>query len=73
MAAADRAKAHAPSASRLLRAKEAAAMLAISPRKLWGLTRSGKIPCVRIGSAVRYVEEDLHKFIQDRRCCGGSF
>ena len=31
----------------LLTSKEAAHMLGISPRKLWGLTASGIVPCVR--------------------------
>lgn len=47
-------------------------MLAISERKLWELTRGGKIPCVRIDAAVRYKTEDVHKFIEDRRGGGGS-
>ncbi len=33
----------------LLRAEQAAAVLAISERTLWQLTNDGEIPCVRIG------------------------
>ena len=51
----------------LLRAIDAARALAISPRKLWGLTRSGEIKCVRIGRSVRYTPEDLTAFIASKR------
>lgn len=47
----------------LLNAKEAADALAISPRKLWELTNTGDIRCVRIGKAVRYAVDDLRNFI----------
>ena len=50
--------------SPLLRPKEAAAVLAISPRKLWELTNCGTIPCVRMGKAVRYDPADLNHFIR---------
>jgi len=48
-------------------ALDAANALAISPRKLWGLTRSGEITCVRIGRAVRYSVQDLQAFIEAKR------
>ena len=39
----------------LLRDREAAELLGISPRKLWELTSPrGPIKCVRIGRSVRY-------------------
>ena len=47
----------------LLRAAEAARALAISPRKLWELTKRGEIPRVRFGRMVRYDIEDLRKWI----------
>lgn len=47
----------------LLRPEEAAEALSISPRKLWGLSDSGEIPCVRIGRSVRYDPRDLEAFI----------
>ena len=47
----------------LLTPKEAAATLGISPRKLWALTASGDVPCVRIGRSVRYDVADLADFI----------
>jgi len=47
----------------LLRPREAADVLAISPRKLWELTNRGEIPCIRIGRSVRYDPDDLKKWI----------
>jgi excisionase family DNA binding protein len=51
----------------LVTAAEAAKALAISPRKLWALTQSGEIPCVRIGRAVRYDPTDLRTWIEARK------
>lgn len=51
----------------LLTAREAAQVLCISPRKLWGLTTSGDIPCVRIGRSVRYVTDDLRIWVNQRK------
>lgn len=51
----------------LLTAREAARVLRISDRKLWSLTSSGEIPCVRIGRSVRYVPSDLGRWIEDRK------
>lgn len=54
-------------APQLLRAGEAARALAISPRKLWALTASSEIPCVRIGRAVRYDAGDLRDWIEQQK------
>lgn len=51
----------------LLTTNEAAEALAISPRKLWGMTASGEIPCVRIGRCVRYPLDDLQQWIDDQK------
>ncbi|QDT72944.1 helix-turn-helix domain-containing protein [Lacipirellula limnantheis] len=48
----------------LLTPKQAAEQLAISPRKLWSLTASGDVPCVRIGRSVRYDAADLAEFVE---------
>lgn len=53
-------------APRLLTPKQAAEALAISPRKLWGMTASGEISSVRLGRAVRYSVEDLQRFVASR-------
>jgi excisionase family DNA binding protein len=55
----------------LLKAREAAAVLAIGTRKLWELTNRGEIPCVRIGRAVRYATQDLSAYIAAHKR-GGS-
>ena len=55
----------------LLNAREAAAALAISPRKLWGMTASGEIPHIRLGRSVRYPLDDLRCWI-DRQKKGGD-
>ena len=36
-----------------LRPREAARMLGVSPRTLWGWTRAGIVPCVRVGTGKR--------------------
>lgn len=56
----------------LVNAEIAAQMLAISPRKLWSLTKSGEIPCVRIGRAVRYSVDELRKWIADQTKGGAT-
>lgn len=52
--------------SLLLTANQAAESLAISPRKLWSLTASGEIPCVRIGRSVRYPVSELQRWIEEQ-------
>lgn len=59
---------HNPAAERLLlKPDEAAAALAVSPRCLWGLTKAGDLPAVRIGRAVRYDLADLRAWIDARK------
>ena len=43
--------------------KQAAALLGISPRKLWTLSNTGEIPAVRFGRCVRFRPEDLEAFL----------
>jgi len=43
--------------------REAAKALAISERKLWGLTNDKLLPCVRIGRSVRYDPADIRAYI----------
>ncbi len=50
----------------LLNPRDAAQALAISPRKLWELTDTGEVSCVRIGRAVRYSVEDLRRWIRSQ-------
>lgn len=51
---------------RLITAKDAADLLAITTKHLRTLTDSGVIPCVRIGSTgIRYVAADLRAFMRE--------
>ncbi len=49
--------------------KEAARMLAVSPRKLWGMTFEDEpgLPYVRCGRLVRYSLSDLEKWVESQR------
>jgi excisionase family DNA binding protein len=51
----------------LLTPKQAAKALAISPRKLWGMTASGEVPHIRMGRSVRYPLHELQAWIDDRK------
>jgi len=43
--------------------REAAALLSISERKLWTLTNTDELKCVRMGRSVRYSINNLQEFI----------
>jgi excisionase family DNA binding protein len=63
--------ASAPASDRLLvPPRDAARMLAVSPRTLWTLTARGDVPCVRCGRLVRYSPTDLAKWIDRQRSTG---
>jgi excisionase family DNA binding protein len=59
-----------PAERLLLKPDEASAALSISPRLLWGLTKAGEIPAVRIGRAVRYDPADLRRWIEAQKTRG---
>lgn len=56
----------------LLTPRQAADALAISPRKLWGMTASGEIPCIRCGRSVRYSVDDLRAWIEAQKKGGDA-
>ena len=56
----------------LLTPQQAAEALAISPRKLWGMTASGEIPHARLGRCVRYPVDDLQRWINDQTKGGNA-
>jgi predicted DNA-binding transcriptional regulator AlpA len=56
----------APVPRLLLKPREAAAALGISPRLLWSLTKSGELPCIRISRCVRYNPAALAEWIVGR-------
>ena len=60
------------SSLQLLRSKDAAGLLAISPRKLWELANRGEIRCVRIGRSVRFDMDDLRDWVEKRKRRGNQ-
>jgi predicted DNA-binding transcriptional regulator AlpA len=60
-------KQQAESTVLLVDEREAARLLGISPRLLWGFRKAGRVPCVRIGRAVRYYVKDLETFIEQQK------
>ena len=57
---------------RLLTISEAAEYLAISDRSVKRLIARGDLPCIRVGSALRFAYADLEAFIARNRS-GGMF
>jgi len=52
----------------LLLSRDAARALAVSLRKLWGLTAPrGPLACVKIGRSVRFAPADLQAFIEGQK------
>ena len=51
----------------LLTPKQAATALAISPRKLWGMTANHEIPHIRLGRCLRYPVSDLMLWIDQHK------
>ena len=48
----------------LLTSREAAESRGICERTLYGLTKSGELPVIRIGRAVRYSVDDIRAWIK---------
>jgi excisionase family DNA binding protein len=53
-----------------LRPRDAARSLGVSERTLWGLTKQGRVPFVRIGKAVRYPVHLLRKWLEEQAQAG---
>lgn len=54
-------------ADRLSNARETAATLGISERTLWKLTQPrGPIPCIRLGSCIRYSARQIDEWIRSQ-------
>jgi excisionase family DNA binding protein len=51
----------------LLTVKQAADALAVSPRLVYKLVKSGQLQGVRVGSAVRVEESDLKEYVERNR------
>lgn len=52
--------------------KQASAALRISERKLWAMTASGEIPCVRLGRCKRYSVETISRLIDENEKGGDA-
>ncbi|MFC1739244.1 helix-turn-helix domain-containing protein [Planctomycetota bacterium] len=52
---------------KLMNSKQAADYLCVCPRKLWDLSKAGRIRTVRIDRAVRYDIDDLDSFIEKQK------
>lgn len=50
----------------LLKPADVMALLNISRKTLYRKSRSGEIPCVRVGTQYRYRPEDIEAIIEDR-------
>jgi excisionase family DNA binding protein len=57
-----------PRSSLALRPREAARLLGVSERFLWSLTKTGAIPCVRLGTGkrrtVRYPVSTINQWLE---------
>lgn len=62
----------APEEELLLSTREAAKRLSISERTLFALTKSGQLPCVRLGMAKRYSVESIKNWVQKAEAEPGS-
>lgn len=49
-----------------LRPREAARALGVCEKTLWSLTRAGRVPHLRIGTAVIYPVADLERWLAER-------
>ena len=56
-----------PGAKMLLSARAASKTLSICERSLWGVTKRGEIPCIRIGRRVLYDPRDLRAWIDSKK------
>jgi excisionase family DNA binding protein len=53
---------------RLLTVPEAAEALSLSERTVWRRIKAQEIECYRLGGVVRIAEDELIRFLENRRC-----
>jgi excisionase family DNA binding protein len=58
---------------RLLTARDVAGLLCVPVSTVYELTRGGRLPCLRIGRAVRFSKEDLEAHLAAQRGTGGRY
>ncbi len=51
---------------RLMTAKEVAEILAVSEKTVYRWSASGVLPCFRQGRVIRFIPEEIKKYILDR-------
>lgn len=56
----------------LISATKAADLLGISPRHLWALTKSGEVPCNKVGRRVMYSPALLQAWVNSSATKGGN-
>lgn len=57
----------------LLNAKQAAALLSISEKKLWSLTKAGEVPRLIVGErSVRYSRRALNRYVDRQMAASAS-
>jgi excisionase family DNA binding protein len=54
----------------LLTVRETAVALSLCQKSVWALTKSGKLPVVRIGRSVRYDLANVRAFIESAKTGG---
>jgi len=57
---------------RLLTARDVSALLCVPVSTVYELTRGGRLPCLRIGRAVRFSREDLEAHLGVHRGTSGG-
>jgi excisionase family DNA binding protein len=57
---------------RLLTARDVAELLCVPISTVYELTRGGRLPCLRIGRAVRFSREDLEAHLAVHRGTSGA-
>jgi len=53
--------------SRLLTVREVGALLNVCPRSVYRWTKNGRLPCVHVGDLLRFPEEEIRHFIEQRK------
>ena len=51
----------------LLTERQTADLLSLSPKTVWSLAKTGKLPSIKIGSAKRYDRRDVFAFIDSAK------
>ena len=58
-----------PEAPLMYTMKEVEAILKVSEGKLYGITKSGELPYIKLGRSKRILDSDLREYMQRKRVC----